>query len=145
MTLTARVSDPVDTPSNRVETFFTVTTPSGLVPGAFPDRDNAAQPLVGHDVWGEFKLHFIFFFLPSPHTLLCLKEKTMTWTACSFSKVVELHLPHSDGPVRTHPGQPPLLRDPKNGIDAARHGIGDRDFLRGLLDAPDVYVRVERT
>ncbi len=57
---------------------------------------------------------------------------------------MERHLPHSDGRVRTRPGQPPLIRDPENGIDAPRHGIRDRDFLRGLPDAPYVYVRVQR-
>lgn len=56
---------------------------------------------------------------------------------------MELHLPHSDGRVRTRPSQPPLS-DPEDSIDASRNGLHDRDFLHGFPDAPHVYVGVQR-
>ena len=34
---------------------------------------------------------------------------------------------------------------PENGIDAPGHRVLDRYVLEGLLDAPDVYMRIERT
>ena len=60
-----------------------------------------------------------------------------------FSRVVERHLPHPDGRVRTCPRQPPLS-DPEDAIDTARNSVHNCDFLRGFPDAPHVYVGVER-
>jgi hypothetical protein len=100
---------------------------------------------------GRVQLQFISSSSHSPHTtqnfVLCFgnnNSSRLLGTGQLFSWVVERQLPHSDGPVRTRPGQSPLLGDPEDGIDAARNGVRDRDLPRGLLDAPDVYVRVQR-
>ena len=66
---------------------------------------------------------------------------------------MELDLPHLDCCVHPHPRQPPAAaalvaasgRQPEDGIDAPGHCVLDRYVLEGLLDAPDVYVRIERT
>ena len=63
---------------------------------------------------------------------------------------MELDLPHLDPCVHAHPRQPATAAalvaggQPKDGIDAASHRVLDRYVLDRLLDAPDVYVRIER-
>ena len=64
---------------------------------------------------------------------------------------MEPNLPHLDGCIYASACQPAALLglgavgQPQHGVDAPRHRILDRYVLQGLLDAPDVYVRIERT
>lgn len=64
---------------------------------------------------------------------------------------MELDLPHLDRCVHAHPRQPAAAAlvatggQPEDGIDPPSHRVLDRYVLEGLLGAPDVYVRIERT
>ena len=61
---------------------------------------------------------------------------------------MELDLPHLDRCVYAHPRQPAAAAasgQPENRIDTPGHRVLDRYVLEGFLDAPDVYVRIERT
>ena len=62
---------------------------------------------------------------------------------------MELDLPHFDPCLHPRPRQPPAAlvagRQPEDGIDTPSDCVLDRYVLEGFLDAPDVYMRIERT
>lgn len=64
--------------------------------------------------------------------------------------LMELNLPNPHHPIRPRPENLPFptarrtLAQPKHNIYAPAHRILDRDISQRFLDAPDVYVCVER-
>ena len=66
---------------------------------------------------------------------------------------MELDFPHLDPCVHARPRQLAAAAaalvaaggQPEDGIDTTSDRVLDRYVLEGLLDAPDVYVRIERT
>lgn len=107
---------------------------------------------------------FVFFFssysidrsaarcMSSRHLLtIALHSSMLSTLYYTASSRVKLDLPYLDPCIHPRPRQPAAAAlvaaagQPEDGVDTPSDCVLDRYVLDRLLDAPDVYVRVERT